>query len=81
MIRNSYVEEIIANKRLIGMPQNIFLKLFGNPEKISDKAIYSYVVNAKCDKKKKILKDTPRMELFFIFKDNKLEYMNKLFVD
>lgn len=81
MLRGAYTTELEANKHLIGMPKNIFLQLFGNPDYISDKVIYTYVVNAKCDNKKKILEDIPRMELIVLFKNNKLDYIGKLVVD
>jgi len=79
-LRGKYARKLEENKYLIGMPKIVFIKNFGNPDYISDMVNYVYVANANCDNKLKIMEDFPRMELVFLFRDDKLNHISILIV-
>jgi hypothetical protein len=76
--RSNSLSEIFDNKLLIGMPKDLFLVFFGNPNRIDkDGEVFIYYVTITCDKSKKQINNTEYFYLIVGFKDGKVELIER----
>jgi hypothetical protein len=73
-LRCKYTDIISSNNLIVGMPKEIFLDIFGDPDDFgADRNILLYYLCTECDSKKKVSKESDSSWMIFYFREERLE--------